>query len=114
MSELRIVKLNRILCNEFNNILRTFFRDTLCNITITAINISPDFHDAQVFVSILGDVENEKKEIDMLRNNLGIIKKRLFSRVQLKYVPRMNLRIDHSIKRGQEVLDILDSLEIHE
>ncbi len=111
MSELRIARLNQTICQEFNNILRTTYRGTLRDATITDVRISPDMHDACVYVSILGDEDNEKRTFELLKKHLPAIKKQLFTRVQIKYSPRIVLRIDHSIKRGHEVLGILDSLE---
>ncbi|MDE6432406.1 MAG: 30S ribosome-binding factor RbfA [Opitutales bacterium] len=114
MSELRIARLNQTVCQEFNNILRTIYRDILRDVTVTEVNVSPDMHDACVYVSILGDSENKKLMFGMLTKRLKAIKKQLFERVQIKYSPRIVLRIDHSIERGHKVLDILDSLKNNE
>lgn len=110
MSELRIAKLNRIACREFNNVLRASYREFLRDVTITAVEVSPDMHDAYVYVSVLGDDLNVKKLFDVLKKHLGAIKKQVFERVQIKYSPRIVLRLDDSIRRGHKVLEILDAL----
>ncbi len=110
MSELRVARLNQIVCQEFNNIIRTLYRDVLQDVTITAVQISPDMHDARVYVSILGGAREEKYAFDLLKKYLGAIKKHVFMKIKTKYVPRMVLKIDYSIRRGQEVLNILDAL----
>jgi translation initiation factor IF-2 len=60
----RLTRLNELVCHEFNSILRTLFRDDLLDVTITEVQVSPDLHDAYVFVSIVGDEENEQKYLN--------------------------------------------------
>lgn len=114
MNKLRTMRLSHSVCREFNNILRCSYRDILRDVTITAVEIAPDMHDARVYVSVLGDEKNEHGMLDLLKKHLGPIKKQVFERIQLKYTPRISLYLDRSIGRGQHVLELLDSLVIDE
>ncbi|MDR3273775.1 MAG: 30S ribosome-binding factor RbfA [Puniceicoccales bacterium] len=110
MGQQRLTRLNELVCHEFNSILRTLFRDDLLDVTVIEVQVSPDLHDAYVFVSIIGDGEHEQKIFKLLIKKLPTIRKNLFSRISLKYSPRFNLRLDRSISRGHKILDLLDSL----
>jgi ribosome-binding factor A len=74
------------------------------------VQISPDVHDAYVFVSILGDDVHARKVFNLLIKKLPMIRRYLFSRVHLKYSPRITLRLDDSVRRGHRVLNLLDSI----
>ncbi|MDR0595682.1 MAG: 30S ribosome-binding factor RbfA [Puniceicoccales bacterium] len=110
MGQQRFTRLNELVCHEFNSILRTLYRDDLIDVTITEVQVSPDLHDAYVFVSILGDEAHEKEKFNLLIKKLPTIRKNLFSRISLKHSPRLNLRLDRSISRGNKVLNLLDSI----
>lgn len=110
MNSQRLMRLNELICHEFNNILRTVYRDVMLDVTVIDIQISPDLHDALVFVSVLGDAEHERKMLSLLQRHISDIRQRLFKKITIKYSPKMNLRLDQSVKRGQKVLSILDSI----
>ncbi|MDR1256070.1 MAG: 30S ribosome-binding factor RbfA [Puniceicoccales bacterium] len=110
MSQERLTRLNRLVCHEFNSILRTLYRDDLFAVTVTEVQISPDLHDAYAFVSILGDGAQEQKMLSLLIKKLPMIRKNLFSKISLKYSPHLNLRLDRSASRAHRVLAVLDSI----
>ena len=104
------MRLNELVCHEFNSILRTLYRDDLLDVTVTEVQISPDLHDAYVFVSILGDEVHGHEMFKLLIKKLPAIRKNLFSKISLKYSPRLNLRLDKSISRGYRITNLLDSI----
>ncbi|MDR2721088.1 MAG: 30S ribosome-binding factor RbfA [Puniceicoccales bacterium] len=110
MEKQRLTRLNELVCHEFNLILRTFYRDDLLDITVTEVRISPDLHDACVFVSILGDEVHGCKMFKLLIKKLPAIRKILFSKISLKYSPRIDLHLDKSVSRGHRITNLLDSI----
>lgn len=107
----RSVRLNKIVCNEFNYIFHTVFKEETSKITVTHVSVSPDMRDAYVYFSVVGteaDIESAKK---FLKKNSKVIRQRVFQRVQIKFSPRLTFRYDPSIEQGHHILEILDELE---
>jgi ribosome-binding factor A len=110
MGQQRLTRLNELVCHEFNSILRTLYRDDLLEVTVTGVQVSPDLRDAYVFISVLGDEAHGQEMFKLLIKKLPAIRKNLFSRISLKYSPRISLRLDKSVGRGHKTINLLDSI----
>jgi ribosome-binding factor A len=73
-------------------------------ISVTRVTVSPDRHDAFVHVSVL-PVEHEKRALAGLRHASGHIHALLCKAVSLKTVPRLDFRLDQSLKKQAVVLE---------
>ena len=50
----RSVRLNKVVCNEFNSVFHTVFKEETSKITVTHVSVSPDMRDAYVYFSVVG------------------------------------------------------------
>jgi ribosome-binding factor A len=107
----RTIRLNKIVRNELSALLHTAFRDCSDRISITDAIVSPDFHDAFVYFSVVGDAGDIAAAKKFLGKKSGLLRRRLFQRIRLKYSPRLEFRYDDSMARGQSTLGILDELD---
>ncbi len=71
-------------------------------ISITKVTVSPDMHDAFVYVSVLPE-KHQKRTLYGLQHATGHIFSLLKKAVALKTVPVLEFRLDDSIKRQAQV-----------
>ena len=80
-------------------------------VTVNDVDISGDLRQAIVFVSILGNPEQQKTGLQSLQLNRPRIQDHVAKTVILKYTPRLRFLVDDSVARGNRVLEIIHDLE---
>jgi ribosome-binding factor A len=83
-------------------------------ISITDVSISPDLKFARVYLSVLGDEEEQRDALKAARSAAGFLRRTLGSRTTLRYVPELHFEADRSIERGDRVLRILKEVSAEE
>jgi len=78
--------------------------------TITTVKVSPDIHYAKIFVSILGEHNEQEETIKGLNSARGFIRKEVSRKIRLRYVPELSFHFDESIERGSRVLQIINEV----
>jgi len=112
MPSLRLQRVRELLKREIGEVIRREFEVSEAGlITVNDVDVAGDLQSAQVFVSILGDENQQKRGFAMLGRHRKRIQGLLARAVVLKYTPRLQFRMDDSIARGNRVLDILHELE---
>jgi len=76
-------------------------------VSITRLKVSPDLHDAYVYVSVLPD-HHQQKTLQGLRHAAGHIQSLLLKQVKMRTVPRLNFCMDQSLKKQTAILDAID------
>ncbi len=110
----RIKRVNELVKREISNIIHTHLRDEAVNITITDVDVAPDLRNARVYFSVLGDTLKLRQAINLLSKNKKEIKRLLGKVVTLKYLPHLEFIIDPSIKKGIELIDYMDEIDLEE
>ncbi len=70
-----------------------------------------DLRSAMVFISILGNPDQQKRGLVLLEENRARIQNLVARSVVLKYFPTFKFVFDNSLIRGNRVLQIIDELE---
>jgi ribosome-binding factor A len=81
-------------------------------VTITGVDLSPDFRHAKVFVSAMGTEKQKKESMEALHHAAGWIRHELGQRIRLKFLPEIVFHADTSQEYGERIDRLLD--EIHE
>ncbi|MEI8289403.1 MAG: 30S ribosome-binding factor RbfA [Verrucomicrobiota bacterium] len=92
-------------------IRREFHVNDVGLITVNDIEVGGDLKSAVVFITILGNAEQQKHGLQVLEQNRIRIQGLVAKSVILKYTPTLKFIVDDSIVRGNRVLQILDELE---
>lgn len=96
---------------EISDILHTLYRDTLPDVTVIDVSVTPDLRQAHIYYSVLGD-ENRALDIrHFFTANHKAIRRELSRRIILKYLPHLHFHQDESIERGNRVIELLDDLD---
>jgi ribosome-binding factor A len=107
----RTLRVNELIQREISAYLHTRHQGEAVRITITAVQVSPDFHDARVFYSVFGGTEAAATCREWLQEKTGEIRRVVGKNVVLKNVPRLEFVPEPSPERGVRVLQVLDEIE---
>ncbi len=80
-------------------------------VTVNDVDVAGDLHSAIVFISILGNTEQQKRGLTLLTRHRKRIQGLVGRAVVLKYTPTLKFLIDDSVARGNRVLQIIEELE---
>lgn len=106
----RTIRVNELLQRELSDILHRHYQTEAVAITITDVKVSPDLHDARVFVSVIGDAETAEAKLRWLRTRAVDIRQELARRIVLKFLPKFEYVLDRSVIRGERTRKLIDDL----
>ena len=109
----RSEQLEKALIREINNIIYRKTNDPRIKfVTITRIKVSPDLKYADVFVTIFNDEDQQKKALKGLKNATKFIRGELGKDLKLRYVPKIEFKIDEDLEHQYKLLEIIT--EVHD
>jgi ribosome-binding factor A len=112
MSSLRLQRVRELLKREIGEVIRREFDVSEAGlITVNDVDVAGDLHSALVFISILGNADQQKRGLSLLTNHRKRIQGLVGRAVVLKYTPTLKFKMDDSVVRGNRVLQIIDELE---
>ena len=103
-------KLGDQIQRELSELLARQLRDPRVGmVTITSVDVSPDFSHAKVFFTIL---QKEKLEdtVHGLRRAAGFLRSQLARRIKLYTTPELRFEYDESVERGDRLSRLIDSV----
>jgi ribosome-binding factor A len=106
----RMVRVNELVQRELSAILRKNYQSEAVAITITQVRVSPDLHDARVFISVVGDDEVATEKLRWLRTKATEIRQEIGRRIVLKFLPKFEYRLDEATAHSVRMLQLLDEL----
>ncbi|MCC7373298.1 MAG: 30S ribosome-binding factor RbfA [Verrucomicrobiales bacterium] len=112
MQRVRYERVRELLKRELGEIIRRQIPiEEGGVISVNDVGLARDLQAAKVFVSIIGNPEQQKRGVELLQQNTTAIQGMLGHSVVLRYTPHLRFVVDDSIARGDRVLDILTDLE---
>lgn len=79
-------------------------------VTVTDVETSPDLAHARVWVSIIGTAEQRKASLAALRKAMPFVRHGLGSKIRIRRIPELEVRLDETAERGTRVMHLLDEL----
>jgi ribosome-binding factor A len=108
----RTDRIDQILRQEIGQALEREVSDPRIGfVTVTDVETVRDLSRAKVWVSIIGSAEERKETLSALRKAMPFIRHGLNSKIRLRRIPELDVRLDDSMERGTRVLQILSELE---
>jgi ribosome-binding factor A len=112
MPNLRHERVRELLKREIGEAIRREFHvNTVGLITVNDVDVAGDLKSAVVFVSILGNADQQKRGVQELNQQRIRIQGLVGRAVVLKFTPTLKFVVDDSIIRGNRVLQIIEDLE---
>jgi ribosome-binding factor A len=108
----RTDRLDELLRQEIGAMLEREIADPRMGFaTVTKVETDPDLRHARVWVSIIGGTAERGDTLVALDHSMVFIRRELGTRLRLKRIPDLHVRLDDSIERGTRILQVLDSIE---
>lgn len=94
---------------ELAEILRTELKDPrVAMITLTGVEVTPDYAHAKVFYTLMGDAEQRAETEVGLNKAGGFLRSQLARRIKLHSIPQLHFVYDASVERGFELSRLID------
>jgi len=102
----RIQQVNELLKQEVGQLLlkEVDFDDIL--VTVTNTDTSPDLKNCKIKISVIPTEKNELA-LKIIEKNIYHLQQALNKRIRLKFVPKINFRIDQIEAKAQRIEEIL-------
>jgi len=108
----RLQRVRELLKREIGEAIRREFHVSECGlISVNDVDVAGDLKSATVFISILGNPDQQKRGLQLLTEHRVRIQGLVGRAVVLKYTPTLKFVFDDSIARGNRVLQIIEELE---
>ena len=108
----RTERLDELLRQEIGSMLEREIADPRIGFaTVTEVETTPDLRHAKVWVSVIGGSGERDATIAALEHAMVFVRRELGTRLRLRRIPDLHVRLDDSIERGTRVLRLIDSLE---
>ncbi|HEY0443890.1 MAG TPA: 30S ribosome-binding factor RbfA [Candidatus Limnocylindrales bacterium] len=108
----RTDRIDELLRQEIGSILARDVADPRIGFaTITRVETAPDLRHARVWVSVIGDAAARDETIAALGRAMGFVRRELGTRLRLKRIPDLHVRLDETAERGTRVLQLLHEIE---
>jgi ribosome-binding factor A len=107
----RTDKIDELIRQEIGQALEREVTDPRIGfVTVTKVETQPDLSRARVWVSIIGTEAERKQALIALRGAMPFIRHGLGTKIRLRRIPELDVRLDDSIERGTRVLQIINEL----
>ncbi len=108
----RIQRIGDQMQRELAQLIQREIKDPrLGLVTITGVDVSRDLSHAKIFITIMGQDDNEEAVRDNLRilnEAAGFLRMQLGKSMKLRSVPQLHFNYDASIRRGVELSSLIE------
>ena len=108
----RTERVDELLRQEIGSILAREVKDPRIGFaTVTKVETTPDLGHARVWVSVIGQPGERTETIAALERAMPFVRHELGTRLRLRRIPDLHVRLDETIERGTRILHLLEELE---
>ena len=79
-------------------------------VAVTDVAVSPDLHNARVFIEHALPRESDAQVLSALRHSVTFLRVALIENLNLRVVPELTFQIDRANERGRHIDELLDTL----
>jgi ribosome-binding factor A len=106
----RVIRVNELLKREISQVLHTRYRGEAVDITVLAVDSTPDLRHARVLYATHGDRAKRPAAAAFLRRQTPAIRAAVGGAVVLKYLPQLEFVYDEGADASARVNELLDDL----
>ncbi|NLB35290.1 MAG: 30S ribosome-binding factor RbfA [Elusimicrobia bacterium] len=109
---IRSEKVSSVLIKALGDIIIEEVSDpSMGVVTLTGIDLSNDLRIAKVYFTVRGGTKEFSKQVNIIKNLEKFLRRRLASRVVLKYVPEVRLYYDELPAQAHKIDMILEKIK---
>lgn len=111
MSSRRLLKAAEAIREVVATSILTDLRDPrIRDVTVLAVEVSPDMREAKVSVSVMGPEAQQQLSLRGLQNAAGFLQSRIADRIETRYTPKLRFVLDQGTKNVSAVGEILERI----
>jgi ribosome-binding factor A len=80
--------------------------------TVTRVELSADLHHARVYVSVLGNPEEQKNNLEGLSSAAGFLRHEIAHRLALRRAPELDFILDHGAETVEKIEMLLQEINL--
>ena len=108
----RLDRVNQLIKEEISLLLQRELKDPrLGFVSVTEVETSKDLRQAKVYVSVLGGDEQWKSSMAALTSARGFVRNWLRQHLDLRVIPELEFRPDHSMEHAARIQALLRNLD---
>ncbi|MEL7623270.1 MAG: 30S ribosome-binding factor RbfA [Clostridiales bacterium] len=96
---------------ELSEIIREDMKDPRVKsglVSVTHVEVSRDISTATIYLSCLGNTEEQAHIVKAFKQAVGFIRGELANRLNLRFTPELTFRSDNSIQVGARINELLN------
>jgi len=109
VSTRRVQKVSELLIQQLSELIRESISDEFGMITVTAVNVTDDLREAQVFFSCL-DESKQKEALSALEAKKNEFQRVLGRRLSMKFTPKLSFKIDEGLEKVNRIEELLEGI----
>lgn len=95
---------------ELAELIRVELKDPRVGmVTLTGVEVTPDYAHAKVFFSLLGDTRQADSVAKGLQSAAGFLRSQLAQRMKLRITPQLHFLLDSSVENGAHLSQLIDA-----
>lgn len=112
MSTPRSLRVAQSIKREISEMLHRDLKDERISgvVSITDVECTADCRSARIYVSVYGDDKAQADTMEALKVHAGKIRGELCRRLQLRFAPEINFKLDTSLERGARVSELISRI----
>ncbi len=111
MAKIRVGRVGEQIKKELSQIIQSELKDPRIGfITVTGVDVTNDFSQAKVFLSVLGSDEQKEETLKALARGAGFIRSELGKRIRMRKIPELLFKFDASIDYGSKIETLLHQI----
>jgi ribosome-binding factor A len=107
-SPYRINRVKEMLRRELSDIIQHLGDPRVLMLTVVDVELTRDLKSAKIFISVLGEPEQQAEAMAALQQALGFIRREVAKRVSMRQVPEFSLVYDRTTERAARVGALLN------
>ena len=80
------------------------------DVTVLAVEVTPDMREAKVSVSVMGAEPQQQLSLRGLQNAAGFLQSKIAAKIETRYTPKLRFVLDQGIKNVAAVSEILERI----
>jgi len=108
----RLEKVSDLIMKELGSVIQNEISDPRIGfVTISGVKLSPDLSYANVFISVLGNEQDEQNTMVGLESSSSYLRNHLAKNMTTRTVPRLKFILDKGLDHSERIQKILMDLD---
>jgi ribosome-binding factor A len=110
----RINRIQEQLLRELSDIVQKLKDPRVRMVTVVDTEVSKDLRHAKMFVSSLGDKQEQEEAIAALDKARGFLRREIAQRLRLRMAPEIHVVYDNTSERAAHLTSLIDGLGLEQ